>query len=54
MRIMLRRLWMEEEGQDLTEYGMLLMFIALFSIAVIQGMGSVVKNVFSNASTSLS
>ncbi|MGA2076092.1 MAG: Flp family type IVb pilin [Terriglobia bacterium] len=54
MRIMLRRLWKEEEGQDLTEYGMLLMFIALISIAVIQGLGSIVKNVFSNASASLS
>jgi pilus assembly protein Flp/PilA len=51
---MLRRLWKEEEGQDLTEYGMLLMFIALISIAVIQGLGSIVKNVFSNASASLS
>jgi Flp pilus assembly pilin Flp len=54
MRIMLRRLWMEEEGQDLTEYGLLLLFIALVSIAVVQGLGSVVKNVFSNASASLS
>ena len=54
MKMMLRRLWKEEEGQDLTEYGMLLMFIALISIAVIQGLGSIVKNVFSNASASLS
>ena len=48
------RLWKEEEGQDLTEYGLLLLFIALISIAVVQGLGSVVKNVFSNASASLS
>jgi pilus assembly protein Flp/PilA len=54
MRIMLRRLWKEEEGQDLTEYGLLLLFIALVSITVVQGLGSVVKNVFSNASASLS
>ena len=48
------RLWHEEEGQDLTEYGLLLLFIALVSIVVIQGLGSAVKNVFSNASASLS
>ena len=54
MRIMLRRLWKEEEGQDLTEYGMLLLFVSLISVAVIQGLGSIVKNVFSNASASLS
>jgi pilus assembly protein Flp/PilA len=54
MRKQLSRLWREEEGQDLTEYGLLLLFIALVSIAVVQGLGSVVSNVFSNASSSLS
>ena len=54
MRNMLRSLWKEEEGQDLTEYGLLLLFIALVAITVIHGLGSVVKNVFSNASASLS
>jgi len=48
------RLWREEKGQDLTEYGLLLLFIALISIAVIQGLGSAVENIFSNASTSMS
>ena len=54
MKRTLRRLWKEEEGQDLTEYGLLLLFIALVAITVVQGLGSVVKNVFSNASSSLS
>jgi Flp pilus assembly pilin Flp len=54
MRKELLRLWREEEGQDLTEYGLLLLFIALVSITVVQGLGSVIENVFSNASTSLS
>ncbi|MGA2076986.1 MAG: Flp family type IVb pilin [Terriglobia bacterium] len=54
MRRHLSRLWREEEGQDLTEYGLLLLFIALVSIAVIQGLGSIIANVFGNASTSLS
>jgi len=54
MRTMLGRLWKGEEGQDLTEYGLLLLFIALVSIAVVQGLGSVVENIFSNTSSSLS
>ncbi len=54
MKHLLSRMWKEEEGQELTEYGLLLLFIALVSITVVQGLGSVVKNVFSNASASLS
>jgi pilus assembly protein Flp/PilA len=54
MKKQLSRLWREEEGQDLVEYGLLLLFIAMFSIAVVQGLGSVIENIFSNASTSLS
>jgi len=54
MRTLAERLWQEDEGQDLTEYALLLTFIALISIAVIQGLGSIILNVFSNASSSLS
>jgi len=54
MKEQLLRLWSDEEGQDLTEYGLLLLFIALVSIAIVQGLGSVIQNVFTNASTSLS
>jgi len=54
MKEQLLRLWSGEEGQDLTEYGLLLLFIALVSIAIVQGLGSVIQNVFTNASTSLS
>jgi len=54
MRKRLLRLWSEEEGQDLTEYGLLLLFIAMVSVAVVQGLGSVILNVFSNASASIS
>jgi len=48
------RLWREEQGQDLTEYGLLLLFIALVSVTVVQGLGSVVLNIFSNTSSSMS
>ncbi len=48
------RLWKEEEGQDLVEYGLLLLFVSLISVTVIKGVGSAISTVFKNASTSLS
>jgi pilus assembly protein Flp/PilA len=48
------RLWKEEEGQDLTEYGLLLVLVALAAIATMQSLASALSNVFSNAATSLS
>lgn len=54
MKRLFGRLWAEEAAQDLTEYGLLLLFIALVSIVVVKGLGSAVKNVYSNASASLS
>ena len=49
-----RRLWQDEEGQDLTEYGLLLVLIALAAIATMQSLASAISNVFSNAAGSLS
>ena len=54
MRIKLRRLRKEEDGQDLTEYGLLLLFVGMLSITVLHGLGSSVKNLFNNESASLS
>jgi len=54
MRIMTRRLWKDEEGQDLTEYGLLLVLISLVAIATIGKLGSSINNVFSNAAASMS
>jgi len=48
------RLWKEEEGQDLTEYGLLLVLVALAAIATMQSLASALSNVFSNAAGSLS
>lgn len=53
MRKLSRRLWQDEEGQDLTEYGLLLVLIALAAIATMQTLASAISNVFSNASGSL-
>jgi len=50
----LARLRNEEKGQDLTEYALLLAFVALVVIAIVKGLGSTVECVFSKASASLS
>ena len=34
MKAMLRRLWCEEEGQDLTEYALILAFVVLASAGI--------------------
>ena len=54
MRTQLWRLWHEEEGQDLTEYGLLLVLVSLFAFAALAQLGSSISSVFSNAASSLS
>ena len=53
MKNLFVRLWKEEEGQDLTEYGLLLVLIALAAIATMKTLASAISNVFQNASGSL-
>lgn len=49
MRELLKRLQTEEDGQDLTEYALLLVLISLVSIVAVKGIGSSVSDTFSNA-----
>jgi pilus assembly protein Flp/PilA len=53
MRTVLARLWKEEEGQDLTEYALLLVLIALGSMAALSPLAGAINNVFSKAATNL-
>jgi pilus assembly protein Flp/PilA len=53
MNQLLRRLWNDEEGQDLTEYALLLVLIALAAIASVKGLAGSIENVFNNASANL-
>jgi pilus assembly protein Flp/PilA len=53
MKNLLNRLWKEEEGQDLTEYALLMVLIALVAIASMKTLGTTVSNVFSNAAGNL-
>ena len=54
VRALLMRLWKEEEGQDLTEYGLLLVLVALAAIGSMGVLANAINNAFSSASTNLS
>jgi pilus assembly protein Flp/PilA len=47
------RLWREEDGQDLVEYGLLVTLIGLASMISIKTLASAISNVFSSAANSL-
>jgi pilus assembly protein Flp/PilA len=47
------RLWKEEEGQDLTEYALLLVLIALAAITSMKSVATAINGVFSTAAASL-
>ena len=51
---MIKRFVMEEEGQTLVEYGLLISLIALVVIAVLTVMGSRLRAGFSTAANSIS
>ena len=49
----LKNLFSDEEGQDLVEYALLLVFLALAAIAVLPTLGSAINNVFSQSASTL-
>jgi Flp pilus assembly pilin Flp len=53
MKSVLARLWSEEEGQDLTEYALLLVLLSLAAIGSISGVATAINGVFSNAAVNL-
>jgi len=53
MKNLFTRLWKEEEGQDLVEYGLLIVLVALAAIAAMKGLASAVSSVFSAAASNL-
>jgi Flp pilus assembly pilin Flp len=54
MKRFLARLWQDEEGQDLTEYGLLLVLVALAAITSMSTLANAIKTVFSTAAANLS
>jgi Flp pilus assembly pilin Flp len=49
----LQRLWREEEAQDLVEYALLLVLIALGAIVAMRSLAVAISNTFNNAATNL-
>ena len=50
---LLSRLWAEEEGQDLTEYALLVVLLALAAIAGMNQLATVINTVFTSAGSNL-
>ena len=53
MKDVMKRLWKEEEGQDLVEYALLLALLALAAVATLGTLANTIKNVFSNAASNM-
>jgi pilus assembly protein Flp/PilA len=53
MRDIMTRLWKEEEGQDLVEYGLLVVLIALFAVVAMQSLANGISDALSNATAQL-
>ena len=53
MKNLMIRLWKEEEGQDLTEYALLLVLLSLAAIATLGTLASAINSVFKAAAANL-
>jgi len=53
MKLLLARLWKEEEGQDLTEYALLLVLLSLAAIGSIGGLATAINSTFAQAASNL-
>jgi Flp pilus assembly pilin Flp len=49
----LRQLWVEDNGQDIAEYAVMLGVILVLVVGTIRLVGSNANNVFSNAASSI-
>lgn len=52
-RELVRRLWCEQEGQDIAEYAVMLAVILVIVVGTIRLIGSSANNVFSGVASSL-
>ncbi|GGF23948.1 hypothetical protein GCM10010954_23540 [Halobacillus andaensis] len=50
---MMKRLWQEEEGQAMAEYGLILALIAVFVVTALTALGGQIETVFKNITTEL-
>jgi pilus assembly protein Flp/PilA len=54
MMNIMKRLWKEEEGQDLLEYALLIVLIVLVAAAAINPLGTAIAKVYTSANTCIS
>lgn len=53
MRNLFSRLWKEEEGQDLTEYALLVVLVGLASVTAMGSLATAISTAFSKAGANL-
>jgi pilus assembly protein Flp/PilA len=53
MKSMFKRLWKDEEGQDLVEYGLLLVLVSLAAVAAMSTLAIAISTAFGNAASNL-
>jgi len=54
MTTLIRKLWSEEDGQDLVEYGLVCALIAFASVAAMNSVAILLDTAFSNAVANMS
>jgi pilus assembly protein Flp/PilA len=53
MKNLMIRLWKEDEGQDLTEYALLLVLLSLAAVGTLGTLASAINSVFNQAATNM-
>lgn len=53
MKTLMSRLWQEDRGQDLSEYGLLLVLVAVAAAAAVGKVGTALKTLFSTAASNV-
>jgi pilus assembly protein Flp/PilA len=53
MRNLFVRLWKEDEGQDLTEYALLVVLVGLASVTAMGSLATAISKAFSSAAVNL-
>ena len=53
LNVLARRLWNEQEGQDIAEYAVMLAVILVLVVGTVRLIGSNANNVFSNVASSI-
>ena len=53
MKSILNRLWKEDEGQDLTEYALLVVLIALAAVAAMNTLAAAISSTFTSVAANI-